>query len=93
MTEHRVGPGGRPLQQTCPHPNACLTCPDFLSDSQFIDQHRDQLARTRILIAAGEASGNTRLVEMNRQVETNLTRMIATIEELQASIDDPRGQR
>jgi integrase len=20
---------GRPLQQSCPHPNACLTCPDF----------------------------------------------------------------
>lgn len=79
----------------------CLTCPDFLSDGQFLDQHRDQLARTRTLIAAGESSGNTRLVEMNRQVETNLTRMIATIEQLHASLNnslnngegDPRGQR
>jgi hypothetical protein len=88
---------GRPLQQSCPHPNACLTCPDFLSDGQFLGQHHDQLARTRALIAAGEASGNTRLVEMNRQVETNLTRMIATIEQLQASLHDderdPGGQR
>jgi flagellin-specific chaperone FliS len=30
---------------------------------------------------------------MNRQVETNLTRMIATIEELEASLDTERGQR
>ena len=24
---------GLPLQQTCPHPNACLTCPAFLTDA------------------------------------------------------------
>jgi hypothetical protein len=24
---------GLPLQQTCPHPNACLTCPAFLPDN------------------------------------------------------------
>ncbi len=81
---------GRPLQQACPHPNACLTCPDFLSDGQFLDQHRDQLARTRALITAGENSGNTRLVEMNHQVETNLVRLIATIEQLEASLENPR---
>jgi integrase len=74
---------GRPLQQACPHPNACLTCEDFLSDGQFLPLHRDQLARTRTLIAAGQACGNQRLVEMNQQVEANLTRMIAKIEELE----------
>lgn len=83
---------GRPLQQSCPHPNACLTCPDFLSDGQFLAQHRDQLARTRALIAAGETSGNARLVEMNRQVETNLTHMIATIEQLKTSMDSRRPE-
>jgi hypothetical protein len=30
---------------------------------------------------------------MNRQVETNLTRMIATIEQLETSLDTPRGER
>lgn len=73
---------GRPLQQTCPHPNACLTCPDFLTDGQFLPAHRDQLDRTRRLIAAGRSSGNQRLVEMNVQVETNLTRIIDTLEHL-----------
>ena len=26
---------GRPAQQDCPHPNACLTCPDFQTTPQF----------------------------------------------------------
>src|ERR1017187_7590146 len=37
---------GLPLQQTCPHPNACLTCPSFLTDQTFLPAHREQLART-----------------------------------------------
>src|SRR5690606_32941006 len=28
---------GRPPQQDCPHPNACLTCPDFQTTPQFIE--------------------------------------------------------
>lgn len=75
---------GRPLQQACPHPNACLTCEDFLTDGQFLDHHHDQLNRTRKLIAAGEASGNQRLVEMNQRVEISLTQVIASIKKLEA---------
>ena len=26
----------RPAQQDCPHPNACLTCPDFQTTPQFL---------------------------------------------------------
>lgn len=74
---------GRPLQQACPHPNACLTCPDFLTDGQFLDQHREQLARTRDLIADGNTRGNLRIVEINQRVESNLARIITTIEQLE----------
>lgn len=74
------GECGRPIQQACPHPNACLTCDDFLTDGRYLDAHRDQLARTRKLIAAADANGNFRMVEMNRQVETNLERVVKTIE-------------
>ncbi len=28
---------GRPPQQDCPHPNACLTCPDFQTTPEFLD--------------------------------------------------------
>ncbi|MEV0133707.1 tyrosine-type recombinase/integrase [Dactylosporangium sp. NPDC050688] len=74
---------GRPLQHACPHPNACLTCPDFLTDGQFLDQHREQLARTRDLIADGRTRGSLRIVEINQRVETNLACIIAKIEQLE----------
>lgn len=67
-----------------PHPNACLTCPDFLTDVTFLDGHREQHGRTRKLIATAEASGQFRLVEMDRKVEANLGAIIATLETLEA---------
>lgn len=74
---------GRPLQLECPHPNACLTCPDFLTDVTFLDGHREQRSRTRKLIATAEDNGQFRLVEMNRKVEVNLDAIIATLETLE----------
>ena len=42
---------GRPPQQDCPHPNACLTCPDFQTTPEFLAVHRQQAEHTRLLIA------------------------------------------
>ena len=67
---------GLPLQQTCPHPNACLTCDSFLTTGEFLPAHRDQLARTERLIADAEADGRQRLVEINEPVRLNLIRII-----------------
>lgn len=72
---------GLPLQKTCPHANACLTCPVFVTTAEFLPQHRDQLASTRQLIARGEAQGQHRLVEMNRTVESNLLNIISTLDD------------
>ena len=33
---------GLPVQKTCPHANACLTCPMFLTTAEFLPQHRAQ---------------------------------------------------
>ena len=74
------GECGRPIQQACPHPNACLTCDDFLTDAGHLDTHRHHLERTRKLIATADQSGNFRMAEMNRHVEQNLVTIIATIE-------------
>jgi integrase len=71
---------GLPLQKTCPHANACLTCPVFISTPEFLPLHREQRGRTLQLIATADANGQTRMVEMNRQVLTNLDRMIAKLE-------------
>ena len=70
---------GRPLQLDCPHPNACLTCPDFLTDASHLAAHRRQLAETHRLISVAEVQHNTRMVEMNRQVAANLEKIIASL--------------
>ncbi len=75
---------GLPLQQHCPHPNACLTCDNFLTTSEFLPLHRDQLARTDQLIAAFQQNGNTRLVAMNEPIKVNLLRIIEGLETLDA---------
>ena len=71
---------GLPLQKSCPHANACLTCPLFVTTAEFLPQHRRQLDDTRALIARAEADGHTRLAEMNRIVETNLLTIITTLQ-------------
>ncbi|HEX9175333.1 MAG TPA: tyrosine-type recombinase/integrase [Mycobacterium sp.] len=71
---------GLPLQKSCPHANACLTCPLFVTTAEFLPQHRKQLVDTRALIARAQTDGHTRLAEMNRTVETNLLTIITTLE-------------
>jgi len=70
---------GLPLQKSCPHSNACLTCPLFITTAEFLPQHRRQLEDTRALIARAESDGHTRLAEMNRTVENNLLTIITTL--------------
>jgi integrase len=75
----------RPAQQECPHPNACLTCPDFQTTPEFLEAHRHQAATNRRLIAQADARGQFRLVENLRQVQANLERIIPALETM---IDD-----
>jgi integrase len=74
---------GLPLQQTCPHPNACLTCSAFLTGQTFLPQHREQLARTEQLIELGRENGNERLVEINEATKVNLVAIIERAEQLE----------
>ena len=71
---------GLPLQQACPHVNACLTCPVFVTTPDFLSDHLDHLRSTKRLIAQAESAGQTRVVEMNSQVATNLQNIIDTIQ-------------
>ena len=73
---------GRPPQQHCPHPNACLTCPDFQTTPAFLDIHRRQRDETRLLIATAEADGRFRLADNHRQVHDNLDGLIAALEDI-----------
>jgi integrase len=71
---------GRPPPQECPHPNACLTCPDFQTTPEFLDVHREQAGANRILIARADAGGNFRLAANLRQVQTSLDRIVSALE-------------
>lgn len=68
---------GLPVQKSCPHANACLTCPMFLTTAEFLPQHHRQRRDLLQIIDAAQARGQARLVEMNQQVLTNLDRIIA----------------
>ncbi len=73
----------RPPQQDCPHPNACLTCPDFQTTPEFLDLHRNQATVNRRLIARADANGQFRLADNLRHVQTSLDRIIPALEALQ----------
>jgi integrase len=71
---------GLPLQKTCPHANACLTCPMFVTTPEFLPQHRQQRDQLLQIVSAAEARSQLRVVEMNKQVLGNLERVITALE-------------
>lgn len=76
---------GRPPQQDCPHPNACLTCPDFQTTPEFLDIHRRHADTNRILIATADASGQFRLASNLRQVQNSLDEIVPALEAIERS--------
>lgn len=79
---------GRPPQQNCPHPNACLTCPDFQTTPAFLPIHRRQRDDTLELIDLAEQRDNARLTANHRQVADHLDRIITALE----AIPTPEAQ-
>jgi len=79
---------GRPAQQDCPHPNACLTCPDFQTTVEFRPVHRQQAQLTRDHLAAAETEGRDRTAANHRKVLVNLDKIVASLEALRPTGDD-----
>ncbi len=67
---------GLPLIQTCPHPNACLSCSNFLTDASFRTIHEQQLAETQTLQARAHKRGHSRQAEVLRRDADALTRIL-----------------
>jgi len=82
---------GLPLVQTCPHPNACLSCDSFLTDGSFRAVHEQQQAETRRLLSAARENDNLRLVEVLARDEQSLSRILAGLDALDA--DHPERER
>ncbi|MCX4792092.1 MULTISPECIES: hypothetical protein [unclassified Streptomyces] len=72
---------GLPVQGTCPHANACLTCPRFVTTPEFLPQHREQKQQLLQIVSAAEARGQARVIEMNRQVLINLEKIITSLDD------------
>ena len=75
------GSCARPLQLgECPHANACLTCGDFRTTIEFLDQHKTHLQEAEKLVKNAEEKGWKRQAEMNARVRDNLNKIITTLE-------------
>ncbi len=79
---------GRPPQQDCPHPNACLTCPDFQTTPTFLPIHRRQHDDTLELIEIADQHGNQRLAANHRRVAANLQNVITALETIDKETPD-----
>ncbi len=75
---------GRPPQQDCPHPNACLTCPDFQTTAEFLPVHQHQADLTQQLLDAAETAGRQRQAANHRTVLINLEKIITSLHALTA---------
>ena len=75
---------GLPLVQSCPHPNACLSCENFLTDSSFRHIHERQLADTQALRERARENENARLVELLEQDERSLRRILDGLDAIDA---------
>jgi integrase len=83
---------GLPLQQNCPHPNACLSCDSFLTDLTFLAQHREQLTRVEQQLQQARESGWERIAESNESDRVNLINIIEGLERLeQEKTEDDRA--
>jgi hypothetical protein len=71
--------------QTCPHPNACLSCENFLTDASYRPIHEHQLGETRRLQENAERNGQARLVELLQRDQDALSRILTGLDELEAS--------
>lgn len=75
---------GLPLIQTCPHPNACLSCDNFLTDGSFRAIHQEQQTQTRELLERARQNDNIRLVEVLERDDASLTRILDGLDAIEA---------
>jgi len=76
------GECGLPIQQSCPHPNACHSCPHFLTDERYRPVLEEQLTRAEQRVADAERAGHERVAEINRPDVLDLRRIIAGLDRL-----------
>lgn len=71
---------GLPAQLTCSKGNACLTCSDFRTTIEYLDQHKQHLERTNQVLEVAQSNGWERQIQVNQDVKNSLEKIIATLE-------------
>lgn len=71
---------GLPAQLTCNKGNACLTCSDFRTTIEYLDQHKQHLERTNQVLEVAQANGWERQIQINLDVKNSLEKIITTLE-------------
>lgn len=75
------GACGLPIQQNCPHANACLdNCPHFLTSREHLPVLKAQHAEFERTISKAEAAGHFRIIEINQRPKRNLEKIMLTLE-------------
>lgn len=74
---------GLPLVQSCPHPNACLSCPSFLTDASFRGVHEQQRVETERLLGTAREADSVRLVELLERDHASLTRILEGLDAIE----------
>ena len=75
---------GLPLVQTCPHPNACLSCDSFLTDGSFRDVHEHHKAQNDRLLNTARENNNVRLVEVLQRDGASLQNILDGLDAIEA---------
>jgi hypothetical protein len=78
---------GIPVQQTCPHPNACLSCDGFLTDETFRPVLLEQRQRARALADSAVGEGHERLAQINFADVAALDAILGGLDELRVEPD------
>lgn len=63
----------------CPHANSCLTCGNFRTNKDFIDQHENQLKNTNKILEIAEHNNWQRQIEINTIIKSNLEVIIKSL--------------
>lgn len=62
-------------------PNSCLSCGHFRTNKHFLPIHKEELERTKQVIAKARANGWEVQVSMNEPIRDNLEKVIRSLEE------------
>jgi len=71
---------GIPAQFTCSKGNACLTCSDFRTTLEFLEQHKEHRERTKEVLEKAKFNNWQRQIQVNESILKSLDNIINTLE-------------